>query len=159
MTTTTRAASVFAPALVSVTLAEQHNPDAFYRTRSGLYVWDSFRNLVVAKAEPTETGKTFTVKPQTLARDASDAEIEGELGGAHLFSESDACALVAALIAEQPEGEAGPLLNDGRATIIYTPSCVVFVFWYGDRRLWYVNTFNRDDYRWLAGSQVFSPAN
>lgn len=51
---------------VAVTLAERHDPDTFYRTRSGLYVWDDYRNLVVAKAKPSEAGTIFKSDPLTL---------------------------------------------------------------------------------------------
>ncbi|MDP2642089.1 MAG: hypothetical protein Q8P21_02255 [bacterium] len=159
MTATTSASSVFAPSTASVRFDNPFVPSEFFQNRPGLWVSESFRNLVVAKAQPTEAGKTFVVKPQVLGRDATDAEIEDELGGKHLLDETAAAAVVAGLITAQPNEEALPLLNNGNANILYLFSCVVSMDWDADSREWNVNAFRRDGARWFAGYRVFSPAN
>ena len=156
--TQTVSSSVFAPTSVVATLTERHDPDAFFRTRPGLWVDNNFRNLVVLKAKPTEAGQSLTAKPQTLGRDASDAEIEAELGSAHLFEESALCALIAGLITAQPEGKVGPLLNNGYANLLFLPSCVVVVRWDTVSHEWSVLAWQRSVDRWRAGRPVFSPA-
>ena len=156
--TATTVSSVFAPTSAVVTLTERHDPDAFFKTRSGLWVSDSFLDLVVTKAKPTEAGQSLTAKPQTLGRDASDAEIEAELGRAHLFDESALCALIAGLIIAQPEGKVGPLLNNGYANLLFLPSCVVVVRWDTVSHEWSVLAWQRSVDRWRAGRPVFSPA-
>ena len=159
---TTPTTPVFAPTSTKLTVLERHDPDLFYRTRSGLLVSKGFCDLVVAKANPTEAGTTFQVIPRTMVRDASDAEIELELGGEtkiHLFDETRVSVIVARLIDGQPKGEAGLLLNNGYANLFYTSSCVVVVRWSAVRRRWGVGTWGRDDGRWRAGFRVFSPAN
>lgn len=143
---------------VTVTLAEAHNPDAFYRNRTGLYVWQGFRDLVVATARPSEAN-TFTLARAELMRNLTDAEIEAGLPIEHLFEESAVCAIVAGMIAEQPNGEEGKLLNNGYANLFYTRSCVVCVRWYAVDRGWHVSACRRGGHRWRAGGQVFSPAN
>ena len=150
--------SVFAPSTASVRFDNTFVPSEFFQNRPGLWVSDDFRDLVVAKAEPTEAGKTFTVKPQVLGRDATDAEIEDELGGMHLFDETAVVAIVAGLISRQEGGKAGVLLNNGYANILYLGSCVVDVCWRADDREWRVLTWQRGGNGWDAGSQVFSPA-
>ena len=94
-----------------------------------------------------------------LMRDLNDEEIESALPKNHLFDGMTVCALVADLIAKQANGEDGPLLNNGRANLLYTASCVVLVFLRADHREWRVGTYGRDGRRWDAGYQVFSPAN
>lgn len=159
--TATMTSSVFVPSTVSVRFDNPFVPSEFFQNRAGLFVSDSFRDLVVAKAEPLEAGKTFVVKPQVLARNASDAEIEEELGEErwHLFDETAAAAVVADLITKQSKGEEGPLLNNGFANLLYLGSCVVFVSWYADGREWLVDAWLRDDDSWFAGHLVFSPGN
>ncbi len=145
------------PTLVAITLAKQHNPDTFFKTRSGLYVWDDFRSRVVAKASPIDAGAKFRIERRDLIRDAKDSEVEGVLTN-HLFEESAVCAVIAELISKQPNGKAGTLLNNGYANLFYTSSCVVCVGWRVYYRGWGVRAWRRGDRRWNAGSHVFSPA-
>ena len=145
---------------VVVKIAEpRHDPDTFYRSRQGLYVWDGFRTLVVAKARPTDQADAaFTVNRAELTRDLTDEEIEAALPKEHLFSETDLCAIIAGLIAKQANGEEGALLNNGCANLFYTSSSVLRVRWRADSREWLVRTWRRDGLRWNAGLRVFSPA-
>jgi len=131
--------------------------DSFFRTRKGLWVSDDFRTRVVAKAEPSSEIRASKHVP--LKRDMTDAEIEEMLGDGHLFTETEACALIESLISKQEGGKGGELLNNGYANLFYLGSCVVDVRWYADYRRWEVRTWERGDRRWYAGAQVFSPAN
>ncbi|OHA88234.1 MAG: hypothetical protein A2653_00635 [Candidatus Zambryskibacteria bacterium RIFCSPHIGHO2_01_FULL_43_25] len=142
---------------VTVTLKERHNPDEFYRTRSGLFVQPDFRAGVIAEANPSEAGESFNLKYADLGRDASDSEIEEVLGKSHFFGETQVCAIVADFIAKQQNGEDGTLLNGGRANLFYTGSCVVDVHWYAGRG-WRVVVWSRGGDEWRAGRRVFSPA-
>jgi hypothetical protein len=142
---------------VTVTLKERHDPDRFYRTRSGLFVQPDFRTRIVAKARPSEAGESFNLKYADLGRHASDSEIEEALGKSHFFGETQICAIVAGFIAKQPKGEDGTLLG-GAANLFYTSSYVVFVYWIAGRRRWRVNVWSRGSDGWFAGSRVFSPA-
>jgi len=146
---------------VVVTLTQRHDPDAFYRTRSGLYVfWDDFRSRIVAKAKASEAGATFKVSRAELTRDLVDAEIESSLPKAHIFDETTVCAVIAGLIAGQANGEGGVLKNNGRANLFYTSPSVVRVYWRAGCREWGVDACERCDGRWWrAGDQLFSPAN
>ena len=159
---TTPTTPVFTPTSTKLTILERHEPDQFYQTRSGLWVSESFRTLVVAKAKPTEAGTVFSVTHPTMLRNASDEEIEWELGGekrVHLFDETQVSAIIARLINGQPKGEAELLLNNGYANLFYLVSCVAHVHWHSDCRGWRVASWPRDDYSRNAGSQVFFPGN
>lgn len=140
-------------------LSLRYDPDAFFRTRFGLWVYDSFRNLVVAKATSSSESRTVTTKSTMLERDMTDAEIEEMLGSGYLFTEDQLCDIVAEMIEKQDGGKEGKLLNNGYANLFYLSSCVVLVRWNTDNREWLVNTWRRDDYRWFAGYRVFSPGN
>ena len=48
-------------------------------------------------------------------------------------------------------------MGGGTEGLGYESSCVVNVNWNADYRKWNVNTWKRDDNRWNAGNQVFSP--
>ena len=141
---------------ISLTLSTQHDPDAYYRTGSGLYAGDDFRDEIVSKAKPVEAGTTFMIHVAELSQDATDQEIEAGLPAAHLFDESAVCAIVAEMIEKQKDGEPGDLryLN-----LLYTRSCIVAVRWGDGTRRWRVATWDRDHDRWRIGSRVLSPAN
>ncbi len=125
--------------LVYVKLAEPHNPDSFYENREGLWVWGGYRSQVVAKAKPTPAGAEFSARSFELKRDMSDVGIESSLPDGHLFDEGVLCAIIADLISKQEGGKEGTLLNNGHANLFYTSSCVVFVYWSADNRVWSVD--------------------
>lgn len=142
----------------TVTLPQDYNPDEFFQTRSGLWVSDDFRRLVVAKAQPSKAGASFKLNRHTLAKKLTDSEIEAVLPANHLFDETQVCAVLASLIAGQEGGQEGTLLNNGYANLFYTASCVVRVDWDADCREWFVRVWSRDDLQWRAGGQVVSLA-
>jgi hypothetical protein len=136
----------------SITISERRDPDAYYHTRSGLYVWDDFRSRVVAKAKPVEAGTVFKVNEDELGENMTDEQIENGLPKNHLFDESAVGALVAEMI------ETGQL-NKECFYLLYIPSCVVGVDWSSDDAEWSVNAWGRGGSRWSAGCRVLSPAN
>ena len=146
---------------VSVVLAEPHDPDPYYRTRSGLWVLGDYRNRIVSKAKPLATGTTFAVDISEIGAEngATDKEIEGALPKQHLFDESAICAIVASMITKQMGGTVGDLENTGKVNLFYTLSCVVRVVWGAGSAEWNVYTWYRDGRRWRAGRRVFSPGN
>ena len=146
------------PGTIVVTLTKSHDPKAFYQTRDGLYVWDDFRYRIVANATPMPEGASFKLDHALLTKNMLDREIEAALPANHLFDESTLCAIIAAMISEQPNGKEGKLLNNGYANLFYTSSTVVHVHWGADYREWYVHTWERGDRGWRAGRRVFSPA-
>lgn len=151
---------VLAPrSATTIMLDKWHDPDTYYQTRSGLYVWGDFRPRIVAHAMPIPAGTTFKVKSFDLTVQLTDREIEDVLPKAHFFDEKQVCGTVAGLIAKQAIGEEGELLNNGFANLFYTGSCVVDVSWSAGVRGWDVDTWRRDVGRWSAGNRVFSPGN
>lgn len=146
------------PGTATIALSGYHDPDSFFRTGPGLYVWDDFRSRIVAQAKPTVAGTAFELNNALLTKNMSDEEIEKALPKGHLFDESALCAIIASMISEQPNGKEGKLLNNGYANLFYTSSCVVGVDWHADYRKWSVFTWERDGNGWGAGVQVFSPA-
>lgn len=143
----------------TITLTERHDPDTFYQTRSGLYVWGDFHSQIVVRAKPTEAGATFRVESFDLTANLTDEKIEDFLPKAHFFDETKLCGTIAGLIARQPNGEVGELVNNGYANLFYTVSYVVLVRWDAGRRRWIVGTWRRGAFRWRAGRRVFSPGN
>ncbi len=133
------------------------DPKEFYQDRKGLFVFSSFKERVADKAEKVSSNE-FPISSFDLAKSASDEEIEKALPAEHLFSESDVCAVIAALIEKQPEGEKGALLNDGNWNLFYTKNCVVSVLWRSFRGGWGVRAWGRRGGDWGRGRRVFSPA-
>lgn len=130
----------------------------FFQIRSGLYVDESFRRLVVAKAKPSELVDAHHFD---LPSGMTDAEIEKKLRedfGSHIWDESVLCATLQKWITDQEGGKSGKLLNNGYANIFYTSSCVVYVSWDADGRRWGVLTWKRDAGGWSSGNRAFSPA-
>ena len=141
---------------ISLTLSAAHDPASYYRTRSGLYVWESFVSDVVANAKPMMAGATFTVNVAELKSDATDAEIEAALPKTHLFDDSAVCAIVAEMIEKQPEGKSGDLDNTGRANLFYTAGRIARVYWHGVDRQWDMRAWHRG-LGWDAGARVLCP--
>lgn len=136
----------------------EFNPEDFFKTRDGLYIWSGF-NEILKKAEKVLAGTEFHVSSLKLVEDANDATIESTLPSQHIFSESDVCAVIAELVQTQSKGEDGLLLNNGYANIFYTPTLVVDVSWSGFSGSWGVGAWSRRGHSWFGGYRVFSPAN
>jgi len=145
--------------VTTLTLAEDHDPGTFFQTRQGLWVYNDFRSRIVEKANPMTAGSTFKIRYSELMKDAADEAIETALQSDHLFEESQVCPVIATLIAKQPNGEEGVLINNGYANLFYTGSSVVYVYWSAGVREWRVDTYGRVDHEWRAGNRAFSPAN
>lgn len=141
----------------TVTLDADHDPDRFYQSRSGLWVNKEFRRLVVVNAKRSEKGTTHKVDYYGLRLNLTDTQIEDGLAQ-HLFTETAGCAIIAGLMAKQPNGEEGALLNDGNANLFYTASCAAHVSWNSNIVRWNINCYSRSSFSWFAGYQVFSPA-
>ncbi len=101
--------------------------------------------------------KEYILNSFDLVTSSTDKEIEKVLGENHLFDKGEVYALVGNLIAKQPSGEEGTLLNNGYSNLFYTSAFVVDVYWSGS--YWGVSTWRRGDSPWVRGSRVFSPAN
>jgi hypothetical protein len=127
----------------------------FFGNRSGLWVSDEFRGLVLSRAEVAEA---VEVNHFDLQRDMLDLEIEQKLGENHIFTEDALCATLQKMLEEESEGQSVMLLNNGDANLFYTRSCIVYVFCFGVSRGWFVKTERRDGGVWHAGSRAFSPA-
>jgi hypothetical protein len=156
MTTSALSTVLVAKGTVTVPLTKPHNPDAFYQRRDGLYVFLDFRDRLVRRAKRTQSASPVTLRHFVLERDATDKDIEAELGPNHIFTESEVCWIVAEMIGRQEGGTAGDLDNTGNANLFYTPSCVLLVRWLGVDREWRVRTWPRGGSGWRAGGSAFS---
>ncbi|KND48476.1 MAG: hypothetical protein AB200_01960 [Parcubacteria bacterium C7867-005] len=143
---------------VKFTVTEMPAPyyHEFFQTRSDLFIYDGFRDLVLAKVGKGEQAKPIVSKSVALPRDMTDKEIEEMLGNGHIFTEVEVCAVIQKLITEQEGGKEGELLNNGFANLFYTSSCVVVVRWLADVGRWNVGTWRRDVIGWSAGDRAFS---
>ena len=101
MTTSALSAALVAKGPVTVALTNPHDPAAFYQTRAGLYVYRDFRDHIVRQAKPTDSASPVTLRRFVLERNASDKEIEDELGANHVFTETEVCWIVAEMIGKQ----------------------------------------------------------
>lgn len=135
---------------------DSHDPQAFYQTRTGLWVSDEFRSRILSKAKPVKKLAAAVGKSYDLTQNAYDREITPGLPEGYSFDESEVCASIATMIQKQPKGEAGDLLNNGYANLFYVAGYVVDVYWNADRREWNVHAWELDDAYWNAGHRVFS---
>lgn len=136
---------------MTLTISERRDPDVYYRTREGLWIYGGFRDLVVAKAKPVEPGTTFKVDEDELGETLTDEEIEAALPKNHLFDESAGSAIVAEMIETEQ-------LDKNCVYLLYTSSCVVLVGWDAGLSEWDVLAWYRGGHRWSAGARVLSPA-
>lgn len=137
---------------ISLTISALREPDTYYQTRSGLYVWDDFRPRIFAKAKMVAVGTTFYIDEYELSENLTDEEIENSLPKNHLFDESAVGAIVAEMV------ESGQL-DKKYFYLLYADSCVVGVYWDSGSSKWDVGTYGRDGDSWYASDRVLSPAN
>ena len=143
---------------ISLVIPARYNPASYYQSRSGLWVWDGFRSEVVAGAKPTRAGAKFDVSIFELMHAATAIKIERELPANHLFNDSAICAIVAALIEKQPNGEPGDLESTGYANLLYGRTCVVELLFDRVHRVWRVLAWHRDGADWGVGRRIVVPA-
>lgn len=149
---------------VSLPAVASFDPAAFYQTRAGLYVWKSFSNRILSAAFRVENLPATTIQSYDLVKEkgANYAEIRAELPEGHVFKDASAfCAQLAGRIKRQAGGKEGGLLANGNVNIFCVRGIdeVVFavsVYWDSDGRRWDVDARPLYDYRWSAGSRVFS---
>lgn len=145
-------------AKIALKVDKKFSPQEFFQDKKGLYVWNDFKERILKKAGPVDSGE-FSVSSVDLLKRASDEKIEASLPPKHIFDESDVCAVIAEFISQQSKGEEGVLLSNGYANLFYTKSLVVHVGWgvfYGG---WSVGAWPRDGGgSWGDCNRVFSPA-
>lgn len=142
---------------VAFKITEARDPKVFFQDRKGLFVWSSFTERIVEKAETVPEGKSGALQSFEILKYSADAAIEMALPEKHLFTESQVAAIVAELISEQPDGKTGTLLADGNWNLFYTETCVVGVRWGAGSAGWYVGAWQRGGREWYAERRVFSP--
>lgn len=119
------------------------------------YLSDNFSSWFLGKTEEPFTG--LTLKYGTLSCYSLDTAIIAELGGEE--KSETTLTEIFSLMAQQPNGEKGVLLNNGYANIFYIRDakgvlCTVVVYWGGDG--WYVSASALDVGGWDDDHQVFS---
>ena len=140
---------------------DHFDPQAFFKTGRGLYVWDDFVNRILSVARPTETLPQTTFESWSLLKNATDAQIRSELPADHIFEDASTfCAYLASMIG-QPGGAEGSLLNNGYANIFYVRGVAVEVFavdvrWFAGARGWGVSAVSLGGRQWGAGGRAFS---
>lgn len=125
-----------------------------------VHVTGDFKGFFLGKTETMKQGET-TLRYHTLNHDLDDNSIVAELGGETKAEES--LAEVYALLAVQPNGEHGTLLNDGHANIFYVRDIngvlrCVSMYWENDHG-WILDACSvgmAPGSAWRAGEQVFS---
>ncbi|HBB36866.1 MAG: hypothetical protein UX02_C0003G0066 [Candidatus Moranbacteria bacterium GW2011_GWC1_45_18] len=120
------------------------------------YLGDNFRQEFLDKIEKP-AGKN-SLRCHELLKPSVDGSIFAELGGEKKVAST--LAQIYWLMEQQPNGEDGTMLNDGRWNIFYIPNTAgvlraVCVFWSGGG--WGVDAGSVEfPFRWDVGSQVFS---
>lgn len=149
--------------VATATLAARTTPidlDQFFRARSGLCVWDLFReHFDLGVVTPTPERPYVA---SLLKADAYDQDIRKELPQNHLSTLED----VVGLIEAQPNGEKGLLHIDGsRPNICYVIGrngqvFAVYFVWCSVNREWLVRDWKLGERgEWNAGYQVLCPGN
>lgn len=134
---------------------------SFFSNGPKLYFWDNFKNWVLTEISDVIPAFTGKISKFSLTKNMNDAEIQAELGNSTPFSVSEFAAIIKGLIAKQPKGEDGDLLNNGYANIFYVKLAngtvvAVDVLWDGGDRGWDFRTGSLDDGQWSDGYCVFS---
>lgn len=147
-----------------VRTAEERKVHDFFKIRTGLWVSDDFKRLILDAAQTCVLrAHEATLGYADLVEPANDAEIGGELPKSHVFTDVNVFLVrLAALIEAQWMNEdKGPLLNTKyRANIFYVKIgktvFAVDVNWYGDSGTWFCFAYEPNSIRWNAGYRAFS---
>ena len=148
---------VFDEHVATATLDKRHVPAEFWRDTDeapARRVWGTFATTVVARAKPREPSSVVKVPYANLSRATTVRDILAYPGVGD-FDPTNLSALIAEMIGQQPNGEAGNLLNDGRGNLFPCGSVLVSVYWDDIYRDWSVDDWLPDD-EVLAGRRVFS---
>lgn len=125
------------------------------------YCGENFRSWVLDSIVEARAGHTLV--PHALSSDASDEEILQDAARDDVDTDP---AAIHYLVSQQPKGEEGNLLNDGKANILYVPRKLeeqgkirpvrrtVRVYWGGRGWRFHANTVP-DPHGWCAGDRVF----
>ena len=143
--------------IASVALNTRHDSVAFWHDTSetpARYVWPGFMTHVVAKAKPSEPSGIVKIPYAPLSRSTKVCDLL-KTPGVGNFDPSKLSAIIAAMLAKQPNGESGDLLNDGCANLFPCGPVLALVFWRDDYRRWGVDGWDPGD-GVDAGRRVFS---
>ena len=118
---------------------------------------------IVAAAKPIELKSTVKLPRYALVRNASGNDIATaalKISRQTIFTASEFCPILAAMIEKQKGGGGGDLLSDGRANLFLVEGvggavCVVSVHWNADYAEWSVGTWRLGSV-WNAGFRFFS---
>ena len=149
---------VFDEHVASVVLMTRHVPTEFWRDTDeapARRVGGTFATTVVARAKPREPSSVVKVPYANLSRATTVRDILAYPGVGD-FDPTDLSALIAEMIGQQPNGETGDLLNDGRANLFPCVSVLIDVYWHVIFRVWLVGDWCPDDGVGAARSRVFS---
>jgi len=141
---------------------KRFNPDEYYQTCDGLYVWDDFSDRIIPATSPIRQVPEMEVRAFDLDKSMNDAEIRAKLPKGHVFEDASIfCAHLGGMIDRQPKGKEGDLLSNGYANIFYVRGkanevFAVHVYWNAGHREWLVYTNPLADYSRDAGNRVFS---
>lgn len=134
----------------------------FFRTKEGIYVWDSFTDRVLKYV----TGTVEKIAP--VAADYFDLQeallnwrIRSELPQGHVFGLVEGLTFIAWLIFRQWGGKDGVLLSNGCTNLFYldvnSEVLVVYVYWGAGHGRWGVGVWALGESGlWSAGHRVFS---
>lgn len=152
--------------LGTIQLPERTNvfdPQQFFQVRQGLFVWDAFRERIVAAAWSTLLLPATEIASFDLVTRANDEAIQSELPDGHVFEDAgEFCACLAGMLECQKQGDAaGDLITTAYANIFYVRGVAgevfaVNVYWDKGYREWLVNVYPLNADPWDAGRRVFS---
>ncbi len=124
----------------------------FFRTRSGLYLWNDMERVLSVTHDADSPQPVKTLQYHDLGKNAHDRDIKAQL------PEKQEVELwqVAWLIERQKDGEEGVLLTNGYANIFYVAGFAVGVGWNAGNREWVVSVWKLGGDDWRRGDRVFS---
>jgi hypothetical protein len=134
--------------------------DVFFR-QSNIWRSDEFWHKIGQHISSEVSLGLAGVSRQTTKKYAYDSQIRKELRGDHIFTPDEFAAIVASLIAKQPNGQKGALLNTSYANLFYVEVngrvLVAHVIWHSVGGEWrfFVSALDEPG-EWDYGNYVFS---
>lgn len=135
--------------------------DTFFSQGNVWYSDEFWQKIGQHISKNVSLGLVSSVSCQTTKKCTYDTQIRKELCANHVFTPDEFAAAVARLIAKQPQGQKGALLNSGYSNLYYVKVdvrvLVANVFWHSISRRWSFGVWELDeDGGWDGGRFVFS---
>jgi hypothetical protein len=153
--------------IIDIAPVNETNRDKFFTTghngTAKMWLSDNFKSIFLPLVSKTINYAGGKLEKLKLTKNRNDFQIRDERGDIIIQTADAIAGQIISMISKQPNGEAGELLNNGYANLLYYLDgegrlCYVRVWWRAGDREWSCDAFVALSNEWREGLLAFSPA-